>query len=197
MTDLLIPLLRQCPLALGLDTGELAHLALCFHVLSPHAKGKLLSCPCNGPAPFLLLSGRAQVSRSDEEGDLLPLVTLHPGDLWGLGELLIGDITVTEVTALEPGRAARLHPARWADLAPKLQIKLWRNAARLLAGKNAALRTRLAQLAAKSLREKILSLRTTPQGRAMTHSAMAQWLACDRSALSRELSRMKRDGLID
>jgi CRP-like cAMP-binding protein len=83
--------------------------------------------------------------------------------------------------------------------------RLIQNIIELLANKNVYLNRKLDILSKRSLREKILqflhSYSTSSKERIITipynRLAMADYLGVDRSALSRELSKMKADGLID
>ena len=75
----------------------------------------------------------------------------------------------------------------------------------LVADKNARLMAKVEVISQKSLREKILtflSLQAQMQGSGyfeipMSRQELAEYLCADRSALSRELSGMKADGLLD
>ncbi len=83
--------------------------------------------------------------------------------------------------------------------------KLLRNYLGIVAEKGLVLHERIDCLLKPSLREKIMNylLRVSREQQSRTFSIpmnrneMADYLNIERSALSRELSRMKRDGLID
>ena len=83
--------------------------------------------------------------------------------------------------------------------------RLIQNMVTLVADKNARLMAKVEVISQKSLREKILtflSLQAQMQGSGyfeipMSRQELAEYLCADRSALSRELSGMKADGLLD
>ena len=164
--------------------------------LPPTEKGGLLRCASDPALCGLLLEGRAQVTRLNDEGER-PLTLLEAGDLWGLAEALLGVEDRAEVRALTACRAVNLSLDQWGRLSISLQAKIWKKAALGLALKNRGLAARVDQLSARSLREKIALLVKTLGPKALdqlNQREMSEWLACDRSALSRELNRMKKEG---
>ena len=82
--------------------------------------------------------------------------------------------------------------------------RLIENAVKLMASKNIELVQKLEIISKKTLREKILTYLSIIANNSgsyfktdMNRSDLADYLCADRSALSRELSKMKQDGLID
>jgi len=73
----------------------------------------------------------------------------------------------------------------------------------ILAGKNILLTRKMEHLSQKTTREKLLSYLVSlagPDGRVtlpFTRQELAEYLCVDRSALSRELGRMREDGVLE
>src|SRR5699024_409624 len=78
------------------------------------------------------------------------------------------------------------------------------NMFRVIAGKNLQLTRKMAHLSRRTIREKLISYFSEESSRQKSLSIvipfnrqqLADYLAVERSALSRELSRMKEDGLL-
>ena len=87
----------------------------------------------------------------------------------------------------------------------RLHKKLISNIIKIISLKNLDLRERIELLSKKSLRERILYMLHKAKLNSkssifkipFSREQMAEYICADRSALSRELSRMKREGLID
>lgn len=148
----------------------------------------------------ILLWGRLQGEKIDEDGNLSVISTLSHGMMFG--EILIfshrpAPITLTAITDcrvlwLGPVDLSRTHPKLMENLLAIIGNEYW------------ALHEKIRYCSITSLRKRIytyLSDRKSAQGEEFTlpfdRNGMAAYLNADRSALSRELSRMKKDGLLD
>ena len=95
-----------------------------------------------------------------------------------------------------------LHPCR--NSCP-FHHQLSRNLFRMISQKNAVLTEKIEVTSKSSLREKILAYLSIEAHRSgstgftvpLNRSEMADYLCTNRSALSRELAKMKKDGIID
>lgn len=157
----------------------------------------------------LLLSGRAQAVKGDAQGRSVILALLKPGDAIGI------------LLAARPGRPSPV-TVRVTERAEVLHLpfegliagckrgcpgadRLLRNYVGIAAEKGLLLHERIDCLLRPTVREKVLAYlrrETERAGRSavtlpLDRAAMADYLHVERSALSRELSRMRRDGLID
>lgn len=154
----------------------------------------------------ILLSGRAHSTKTDPQGRQVILTLLEPGSYIGL--LLAasgGRPSPVSVETLESARVlfVPLRPLMSRRGIPE-QDRLVTNLIRDLAEKALLLHDRNDCLIRSSIRDKVLTFLAreaeTAGTRAFTvrmnREAMADYLHVDRSALSRELSRMQRDGLI-
>ncbi len=157
----------------------------------------------------IMLSGKGRVIKEDESGKQITITLLREGSEIGViiaaGKEHISPVTVEtqeeSVVLLIPfdrviGRCKKGCPRH--DL-------LLRNYINIVAEKGLMLHEQIACLLKSSIREKVLAyLRriSRESGNTTFHipfdrNGMAEYLNVDRSALSRELSKMKRDGLID
>ena len=155
----------------------------------------------------LLLEGAAQVVQEDYWGRRFLVARIEAGELFGESfACLEGETLPVSVIAAEPctallleGRAV-LHPC--ARACPG-HGKLMGNLLEILAVKNTALTRKMEHLTRRTNREKLLSYLSEQARRCgggrfsipFTRQERADYLAVDRSAMSRELSRMREDGL--
>lgn len=148
----------------------------------------------------VLLSGHLQGQQINEDGNLSVITTLSPGMMFG--EILIfsdhpAPVTLTAVTDC---RVLWLGPVDLSRADPKLIGNLLN----IIGKEYWALHQKIRYCGIVSLRKRILSYlrdREKTPGEEFTvpfdRNGMAAYLNADRSALSRELSRMKADGLLD
>lgn len=203
-------LLLSTPLFAGITAPELDALLPCLRPVRRQAeKGDvLLACGQENHSVGIVLSGEIEASRPLAGGGTIPVSRMGAGGVFGDvlgGTELKSPVTVTAAAACEvllfPYEAllspcARLCPAHG---------RLVQNLLAAIGRKYFQLFSRIELLTMKSLRAKIAQYLlgeamqagadtfTIPYGRA----GLAEYLGCERSALSRELSRMQADGLIE
>ena len=157
----------------------------------------------------LVLSGSVQVSMDDIDGRALVLNCVQSGQTFGEAlcylkkEAPLTFLALSDVTLLWL-RCDNLDTAHPAGIPESLQIKLQRRFTAMLAERTLKMNDRIQILSRSGIREKLRaffsecardagsSRFTVPFDRA----GMASYLAVDRSALSRELSRMQKNGEI-
>ena len=151
----------------------------------------------------ILLSGGAEIVREDAGGVPVLVAHLPAGELFAEAFAFSGEPLLVSVRAAEESLVLWLSAERIACSArfPRLAV----NALRLFARKNLFLTGRIEHLTRHTLAEKVLSylgslaaaqgnpLVTVPFGR----QGMADYLGCDRSALSAVLAGLKREGKLD
>ena len=203
-------LLRRSPLFAGVGGEKLRKMLDCLHARRAFfAPGDFLLRQGEAVAELgVVLAGQARSLAG--QGDGVPLTRLAPGSPVGLFLAAAGNrkspVSVRADTPLEAlffPSAFLLAPCR-RDC-PEHRLLL-RNYLTGVAEKSLALHDRLECLARRTVREKILAYLeqvSLQKGgvRAFTvpldRNGMAAYLNIDRAALSRELSRMKREGLLD
>lgn len=148
----------------------------------------------------ILLSGRLQGERVDEDGGLSVISTLSPGMMFG--DILIfsdrpSPITLTAVT---DSRVLWLGPVDLARVDPQLL----RNLLSIIGNEYWALHQKIRYCSIVSLRKRIYTYLSDREKKAgepfllpFDRNGMAAYLNADRSALSRELSRMRKDGILE
>ena len=143
----------------------------------------------------ILLSGSGRAVKTDVEGRVILITLLSPGS--EIGVLLCAN----------PDHRSPVFSDLMARCAENCfqHERLIQNYAGVVARKGLTLHERIDCLLRPTVREKIMAYLnrvSREQGGysiklPLNRSAMAEYLNVDRSALSRELSSMKRDGLID
>lgn len=152
----------------------------------------------------VLLSGRLQLSQDDLDGNRMLLDTLEPSDVFGEVFALHPNTTLPiDIQAIQDTEILWLPVSNLLSSPSSTQII--HNLLQILAEKNLHLRNRIHILSARSLRQKLLryfheiahsqhsSIIRLPHDR----QGLADVLCVDRSALSRELSRMREEGILD
>ena len=191
-----LPLLQSTSLFTGLTTEELqVLLAQLGAVVRSYGKGEALVLAGEPNRRVgVVLTGQLEAYRP------------APGGVFG--DVLGGSSLSSPVTVLAAGTCEVLlipyERLLLSDGSPAHQRAL-QNLVRTISDKYFSLSRRIDLLVLKSLRAKVCAYLLSEAERAgsMTFSIpfsriqLADYLNCDRSALSRELSQMQRDGLLD
>ena len=147
-----------------------------------------------------VLEGGADVVREDERGD--PVTVAHVGE----GELFAEAFAFAGVPLSVSVRASGRCAVLWLDARSLLaEAPLAANALKLFARKNVFLTERIGHLSRRTLEEKALSYLRSARRAAGTdifcvpfdRQGLADYLGCDRSALSAVLSKLKKKGVLD
>ncbi len=155
----------------------------------------------------IVLSGGIEAVKTTRDGTQFTLTHMGVGGVFG--DVLSAGNTKSPVSiaASEAGQVMWLPAERFFSAEPKhaaLYLKLLENLVGVMSDKYFALNERVDLLLIHSLRRKIasylLSLSRRQKSDTLTvrlsRTALAAYLGCERSALSREISRMVSDGLI-
>lgn len=156
----------------------------------------------------LVTEGGVHIVREDFEGNATLLAAIGPGEIFAEA-FAIGDVPLSvTVQALQKGAEILWIPSGRLSApcqkACPAHAALLSNLMRQLARKNLFLNGRIAHLSKRTLREKALSYLTEEArrqgGRHFTvpldRQGMADYLACDRSALSAVLCRLREEGVV-
>ncbi|GAA1631704.1 Crp/Fnr family transcriptional regulator [Leucobacter chromiireducens] len=207
------------PFLAGITEDHLRCMQACLglHACTFEKDEDILSCT-GGPVTYgVLLSGAALDVRRHPHGDRTLVDVIEPGDLFGEGWQTPrwGSAACPQERAAVgavPGTVLLLDPARLSDPAVACPAKavVQNNLLRSVLEKQERLRAKLEILRHRSLRKRITNYllveaqRRGAQRRGaarfsipLTRIELAQYLHADRAALSRELARMRTDGLID
>ena len=161
------------------------------------------------PAVGILLSGEAQIMKENRQGDAMIVGTLKTGDLFGEVYACRGEpILPVSVLALGKCDVLLLHVERIVHTcqnACPFHQQLIRNLLRIMAEKTAILSRKMEFIAYKPIRSRLEAYfydRMERSGSSefiipLNRNELADYLCVDRSALCRELSHMKSDGILD
>lgn len=156
----------------------------------------------------LVLSGRVQIGHNDFWGNQSILSIVPAGGVFAEAYACIpGERLMIQVTANEPCEILFINvPKLFTPCAAgSIQHKLMQNLITISAQKNLQLSRRSLHTSPKTIRERLLSYFSqlmAEQGSQnielpFDRQQLADYLNLDRSALSKELGKMKKDGLID
>ena len=204
-------ILSQCPLFAGISQEELKSLLSCLD-------GKIIQTPKGSPvflegepATFVgvVLSGKVQILRTDFYGNRSVLTVVSPGGLFGEAFACAGVETLpVSAMALENAGVLLLDCKRVLTSCPNacpFHKKLVQNLLRGIAQKNLILTQKIRCMSQKTTQEKLMEFlleQTKQHGRAefvipYDRQALADYLGVERSAMSAEISKLKKAGRID
>ena len=157
----------------------------------------------------LLLSGAAHIERCDYWGNRHIVTAIQPGDIFGEGYAAVPGSTMNvSVQADDDSSILFLDLSRMLHMctsACQFHARLIDNLVLLLAQRNLKLNEKLTHITQHTLRDKILSYLSSESIR--QHSSyfdvpfdrqqLADFLNAERSALSGEISKLKKEGIID
>ena len=203
-----LPLLQSTSLFAGISAGELrpllSELGACIR---SYGRGEaLVQAGAPSRRVGVVLTGSIEAYRPAPGGVRIPIAQVEPGGVFG--DVLGGSSLSSPVTVLAaaPCEVLLLPYERLllSDGSPAHQ-RVVQNLVRTISDKYFALDRRVELLICKSLRARISLWLLDEAHRAgsdtfttpLTRAGLAEYLNCDRSALSRELSRMQHDGLIE
>lgn len=157
----------------------------------------------------LLLSGGVNIVRTDIWGNENIIGHIVPGEVFAetyalsLGRPMMADVVTTADTTVLLLDVARV--IKTCASSCSHHDRLIRNLLTIMAYKNLNLAQKINHITPKSIRERLLSYlsaEAVSQGSRdifipFNRQQMADYLSVDRSALSKELSKMRTDGLVD
>ena len=204
-------ILSQCPLFAGIEQSELNAVTGC---LNGKAVKVLKGNPVfleGDPARYLgvVLLGTIQVIREDYYGNRSVMAVLQPGELFaevfscaGLATMPVSVIAVTdsEVLLLDCRRVFTS-----CSNACHFHGLLMKNLLQEMAQKNLILTRKIRYMSQKTTKEKLMAYlldQAKQQGRkefVIPHNrqSLADYLGVERSAMSAEISKLKKSGQID
>ncbi len=155
-----------------------------------------------------VVSGAVEIYRDDYWGNRQIIGTVYAGDLFGESYACMpGTILMITAQAVEETEILFLDVNRiltTCSPACEFHSRLIHNLLYILAEKNLMLTRKIDHMGQRNIREKVMAylsfqMEVNQSGKfeiPFNRQQLADYLAVDRSALSAELSRMKRDGLI-
>ena len=203
-----VPQLKQCPLFRGYTEEQTrTALRLLEARTVKYEKDAFLLKPSEPMRHFgLVVHGRVSVCIDDIEGNTAIMAQVPPGQTFGEALCFLDSRDPdVYVRAAEPSVVVWFSVrALFAHSASSEVRDLEKRFSQMLAGRTLAMNQRIQILSRHTLRQKLIAyftfcLQNTDSRELqipMSREELAQYIGADRSALSRELSRMQRDGLI-
>ena len=202
--------LTQTSLFSGISQADLSNLLSCLAAVERrYSKGAVILAE-GEPTQWmgLVLEGRAIISCADVWGKSSILGFAEPGAVFGEAYACVpGEALLISVCAAEETRVLFLNVGKLLTVcgnACPFHARLIRNLLSISAGKNLQLSRRIFHTTPKSIRGRLQSYfsECAKKSGSLTFSLpfnrqqLADYLGVDRSAMSSELSKMQRDGLI-
>ncbi|MGN8890954.1 Crp/Fnr family transcriptional regulator [Dysosmobacter sp. HCP28S3_G4] len=197
-------LLMGCPLFSGVPAEDLPELLSALDARrQDFRRGSWLLRQGDTPVRLgILLSGRAHILREDFWGNRDIIAPLSPGELFGEAYACAGVPAGVDVQAEEDGAVLFLEVSRLSGVPGGAD--LLENLLSATARKNLLLNEKLSHVTRRTTRDKLLSYlsrEAARQGSTFTipfdRQQLADYLAVDRSAMSAELGKLRREGLLD
>ena len=201
----------NAPLFAGIkreDMGAMLH-CIGYHI-SSFSRGEIIAFEGDHLKHIgIVLSGRVDMVKEDLWGNKTMLLRMGRNEIFG-ETFACGDDSLSTVTFLVSEDATVMfmpfsRVMHSCTMACGFHHRLIENMVRLIGGKNRELMQKVDVVSKRTIREKLLAYLSIqaqqqrqryfeiPLGRV----ELAEYLCVDRSALTRELAKMKEDGLID
>lgn len=201
---------KQIALFNGLCCGELQEMLECLGAsIKNYTKGEYLLMAGDALNNVgIILEGQASVFKTDRTGSRTVLATLSPPHLFAEALVCAGiDLSPVTVEALSDVQALLIPFDRIMERCPSCcshHNQLIRNMLRVVANKALALSEKIDHIAHKTTRQKLASYLLAEAARSGSNrfaidfdrQALADYLCVNRSALSRELSRIGDEGIL-
>ena len=206
-----LSLLCQCPLFDRIGAEDLLKTLSCMNGQTTRfEKERRILHQGEAPRCFgVLLGGHAHVMSVDSHGNPTIVEAIVPGDVFaesfacaGVGTLPVSVVAIEDCDVLLLDHARVMTGCRNGCMAHSYLVT---NLMRLIARKNVQLNQKLSIITRKTTREKLMAYFAQLQIRSgasrfvipFDRQGLADYLGVERSAMSAELSKMKKDGLID
>ena len=203
--------LQRCKLFQGIDAGELKALLGCLGGREAvFDRGEVIfAAQSRAEAVGVVLSGAVRVVREDYDGNRAIMAQLAPGELFGETFACAGvsrlPVTVegaAQGTALVLRLSWIMEPC---SSACAFHSRMVMNLLRELAAKNLQLNRKLEITSRRTTREKLLTFLHYQARQAGSHTftipfdrqGLADYLCVERSALSAEIGKLRREGVLE
>lgn len=206
-----LAILHDSALFSGIEPQDLLGLTACLGAKVTTYRKKQTVFREGDPARFvgLVLSGAVQISQEDLHGNRSILSRATPGTVFGESYAFSGtEILPVNVVALEDSKILLIDSCRITQSCSNacgFHGRLIRNLLQIVSEKNLHFHRKLEITSKRTTREKLLAYLYHQEklsgSRSFTipfdRQALADYLGVERSAMSAELSKLRRDGLID
>lgn len=206
-----INIIKECPLFQGIKEEELSAILGCLGARRlSFDKGRYIFSE-GDPAKQIgiVLSGSVQVSRDDYYGNRTLMSRLEPGDLFGESFAFAGvetlPVSVTAATACDIMLIDSSRIISPCSNACGFHTKLIFNLLQIMARKNLGFHQKIEITSKRTTREKLMAYLLAQAKVQQSDSfeipfdrqALADYLEVDRSGLSAEISKLRKEGVLE
>ena len=210
MKDVYLRTLTGCALFEDIEAVDIPTMLRCLSpTVRSYARGEVVFAEGASLAQVgIVLSGRVQIEQNDYWGNRAILAQAEPGELFGEAFSCAGvralPVSVCAALPCEIMLIDYRRIVRTCSSACAFHGQLIQNMLRILAEKNVALTQKIETVTQRTTRDKLLAYLSAQARRQgmdafeipFNRQELADYLSVDRSAMSSELSRMRRDGLV-
>lgn len=203
--------LSGCPLFEGIERGDIPSVLRCLEGrIVDYSKGEMIFME-GDPAEFIavVLSGEVQIVRDDYYGRRSIITQVQPGEMFAEAFSCAG-LETLPVSAAALGTSSILFLScdkilESCSSACSFHSRLVHNLLREVAGKNLELTRKIRYMSKRTTQEKLMEFLLDQVKRhgkrefviAYDRQGLADYLGVERSAMSAELGKMRRAGLIE
>lgn len=205
------PVLSDCPLFSGLKRDDILFALSCLHTVQSKVPRGTAVFHEGDPVRYtgIVLSGVIQISRTDYTGNRIIVMSALPGELFGEVHMIAGMTQAPASAVAAQDSYVLLFDGKkllsGCENDCLIHRRISENLMRSVARKNIALNNKIYFITRRTTREKLLAFlmdQSRQQGKreftiSYDRQALADYLSVDRSALSTEISKLKKAGLID
>lgn len=201
--------IKKCTMFDGMTNNELIN-ALNFFCanVKEYQKGDFIQTILTPFENFgLVISGEVRVYMDDIDGDNMIMANVSIGETFGESLCLLKSESPVYIQAVTDAVILSMNTTKFHGQYEdeKMRNEYMFRFSSMLARRTLAMNDRIQVLSNKTLREKIITFLSQYRSKFSSlefyipfdRSSMAVYLGTDRASLSRELSKMKRDGIID
>jgi CRP-like cAMP-binding protein len=204
-------ILKSSPLFFEIQDTDIASMLKCLGSRKQsYQKGEFIFLAGkSAPAMGIVLSGKAEVVKENILGDSMIIGMLQPGNLFGETFACMGKkVMPLSVIVLEKCEVLLLDVSRIVHIchsACPFHQQLISNLLRIVAEENDMLNQKMSYITNKTIRNRLEAYFYDQMEHSGSHeftipfnrNELADYLCIDRSAMCRELSHMKSDGILD
>jgi len=206
-----LDVLRKCPLFDGIEKGNLMRMLTCLGARVQYFDKKYTIIAEGSPAKYIgiLLSGKAQIVSNDYYGNRSILDEINPPDVFAEAFACaeVKSVPVT-VIAEEPGEVMLIdcsHILHTCENNCGFHQQLIFNLMKDLASKTLSFHRKIEITSKRTTRDKLMTYLMMQAKKAgssrfeipFDRQELADYLEVDRSGLSAEISKLKKEGVID
>ena len=206
-----LSVLSACPLFFQISTDSIFPALHCLGAVETRISRDMALFHEGDPATFMgiVLSGAIQIIRTDPSGNRVVILSAPPGAVLGDAYLCAGlEQVPASAIAVQDSTVLLLNGRKLLTACEKncpIHQQILKNMMRSVAQKNLALNRKIYIMSRRTTREKLVAFLTeqADQHRSAEfripydRQALSDYLGVERSAMSAEIGKLKRDGCID